>query len=108
MSRLTRVLEEQVRAFHQAPLDDDWAYLILDGVWIKVRRRFGPQRALEASLEVGRTALIHRGAALAAPAAGAGPQKLKGGLTREGGGRPRTPAMGGALPYADGKSDLLR
>jgi putative transposase len=46
VSRLTRVLDEQVRAFHQAPLDDDWAYLIRDGVWIKVRRSFGPQRVL--------------------------------------------------------------
>lgn len=46
VSRLTRVLDEAVRAFHTAPLDDDWAYLVLDGVWIKVRRSFGPQRVL--------------------------------------------------------------
>lgn len=46
VSRLTRVLDQAVRAFHQAPLDDDWAYLILDGVWLKVRRAFGPQRVL--------------------------------------------------------------
>jgi len=46
VSRLTRVLDQAVRAFHQAPLDDDWAYLILDGVWLKVRRVFGPQRVL--------------------------------------------------------------
>jgi len=31
---------------HQARLDDDWVYLILDGVWLKVRRAFGPQRVL--------------------------------------------------------------
>ena len=46
VSKLTRVLDAQVRAFRQAELGDDWAYLILDGVWIKVRRSFGPQRVL--------------------------------------------------------------
>jgi putative transposase len=46
VSKLTRLLDGQVRAFHQAPLGDDWAYLFLDGVWIKVRRSFGPQRVL--------------------------------------------------------------
>ncbi|MBI4166305.1 MAG: transposase [Acidobacteria bacterium] len=38
VSRLTRVLDWQVEASHQARLDDSWAYLILDGVWMKVRR----------------------------------------------------------------------
>lgn len=46
VSRLTRVLDAQVRAFHQAELGDDWAYLFLDGVWMKVRRAWGPQRVL--------------------------------------------------------------
>jgi putative transposase len=46
VSRLTRVLDEAVKKFHHAPLDDDWAYLILDGVWMKVRRVWGPQRVL--------------------------------------------------------------
>lgn len=46
VSRLTRVLDQQVQKFHQAPLSDDWMYLLLDGVWIKVRRSFGPQRVL--------------------------------------------------------------
>jgi transposase-like protein len=46
VSRLTRVLDAQVRAFQEAPLADDWAYLLLDGVWMKVRRSFGPQRVL--------------------------------------------------------------
>ena len=46
VSRLTQALDGAVRAFHTAPLDDDWAYLIFDGVWIKVRRSFGPQRVL--------------------------------------------------------------
>lgn len=46
VSRLTRVLDEQVRAFREAEVGDDWAYLILDGVWMKVRRAWGPQRVL--------------------------------------------------------------
>jgi transposase-like protein len=46
VSRLTRVLDGQVRAFQEAKLEDDWAYLLLDGVWMKVRRSFGPQRVL--------------------------------------------------------------
>lgn len=46
VSQLTRVLDRQVEQFHSAPLDDEWAYLILDGVWLKVRRAFGPQRVL--------------------------------------------------------------
>src|SRR5713101_3518320 len=46
VSRLTRVLDEEVEKFHHAPLGDDWCYLILDGVWLKVRRAFGPQKVL--------------------------------------------------------------
>jgi transposase-like protein len=46
VSRLTRVLDQAVEKFHRAPLEDVWAYLLLDGVWIKVRRAFGPQRVL--------------------------------------------------------------
>jgi putative transposase len=46
VSRLTRVLDRAVQAFHQRRLKDDWAYLVLDGVWLKVRRAFGPQRVL--------------------------------------------------------------
>jgi putative transposase len=46
VSRLTRVLDREVQKFHQARLEDDWAYLLLDGVWMKVRRAFGPQRVL--------------------------------------------------------------
>jgi len=44
--KLTRLLDAQVRAFHDAPLGKDWANLFLDGVRIKVRRSFGPQRLL--------------------------------------------------------------
>ena len=43
---LTRVLDAQVRAFQEASCGDAWAYLFLDGVWIKVRRSFGRQRLL--------------------------------------------------------------
>src|SRR5215467_8933084 len=46
VSKLTRVLDQAVQAFHQRPLVDEWAYLVLDGVWLKVRRAFGPQRVL--------------------------------------------------------------
>lgn len=46
VSRWTRVLDREVEKFHGARLDDDWAYLLLDGVWMKVRRSFGPQRVL--------------------------------------------------------------
>jgi putative transposase len=46
VSKLTRGLDAQVRAFQEAALGDDWAYLFLDGVWIKVRRSCGPQRVL--------------------------------------------------------------
>ena len=46
VSRLTRVLDRQVQKFHHAPLGDDWCYLMLDGVWLKVRRAFGPQKVL--------------------------------------------------------------
>jgi putative transposase len=46
VSRLTRVLDREVEKFRQAPLQDRWAYLILDGVWLKVKRAWGPQRVL--------------------------------------------------------------
>lgn len=46
VSRLTRVLDEQVGAFHRACLDDEWACLVLDGVWMKMRCSSGPQRML--------------------------------------------------------------
>jgi putative transposase len=46
VSQLTRVLDQAVEAFHHRALGDDWAYLFLDGVWLKVRRATGPQRVL--------------------------------------------------------------
>jgi len=46
VSRLTRTLDREVQKFHRAKLTDHWAYLLLDGVWMKVRRAFGPQRVL--------------------------------------------------------------
>jgi putative transposase len=46
VSRLTRTLDREVKKFHHATLADDWTYLLLDGVWMKVRRAFGPQRVL--------------------------------------------------------------
>lgn len=43
VSNLTRDLDGAVRQFHQAPLKDEWAYLFLDGVALKVRRPAGRQ-----------------------------------------------------------------
>lgn len=43
VSNLTRDLDQAVKEFHQAPLKDEWAYLFLDGVSLKVRRPAGRQ-----------------------------------------------------------------
>jgi len=44
VSKLCRSLDRMVRAFHQAPLKDEWAYLFLDGVSLRVRRPSGRKR----------------------------------------------------------------
>lgn len=44
VSRLTRDLDQAVAQFHQAPLTDDWRYLFLDGVSLRVRRPGGRKR----------------------------------------------------------------
>jgi len=44
VSQLTRSLDGLVKAFHQARLADEWAYLFLDGVSLRVRRPSGRQR----------------------------------------------------------------
>ena len=44
VSRLIRDLDQAVRDFHRAPLTDDWAYLFLDGVSLRVRRPAGRKR----------------------------------------------------------------
>jgi transposase-like protein len=41
VSRLSRKLDGLVRTFHQARLQDEWAYLFLDGVSLRVRRPSG-------------------------------------------------------------------
>ena len=41
VSKLTRDLDEAVRRFHQAGLSDDYVYLFLDGVSLRVRRPTG-------------------------------------------------------------------
>jgi putative transposase len=43
VSNLTRDLDSAVAEFHRAPLKDEWAYLFLDGVSLKVRRPAGRQ-----------------------------------------------------------------
>jgi putative transposase len=44
VSNLIRDLDEAVRQFHQAQLREEWAYLFLDGVSLRVRRPAGRQR----------------------------------------------------------------
>ena len=44
VSKLSRRLDGLVRAFHQARLKDEWAYLFLDGVSLRVRRPSGRKR----------------------------------------------------------------
>jgi putative transposase len=44
VSKLTRDLDEAVRQFHAARLNDDYAYLFLDGVSLRVRRPAGRKR----------------------------------------------------------------
>ena len=48
VSKLTRDLDEAVRQFHQARLSDDYVYLFLDGVSLRVRRPAGPQAGADA------------------------------------------------------------
>jgi putative transposase len=43
VSNLTRDLDAAVKQFHAARLNDEWAYLFLDGVSLKVRRPAGRQ-----------------------------------------------------------------
>jgi putative transposase len=44
VSNLSRDLDEAVKAFQKAPFADDWAYLFLDGVSLRVRRPSGRKR----------------------------------------------------------------
>jgi len=44
VSRLARSLDKLVKDFHQAQLKDEWAYLFLDGVSLRVRRPSGQKR----------------------------------------------------------------
>ncbi len=44
VSKLTRELDAAVRKFHQARLKDEWVYLFLDGVSLRVRRPAGRKR----------------------------------------------------------------
>ena len=38
VSTVTKNLDRLVKRFHEAPLKDEWAYLFLDGVSLRVRR----------------------------------------------------------------------
>jgi len=44
VSQLTRNLDAMVQTFHQQPLQDEWAYLFLDGVSLRIRRPSGRKR----------------------------------------------------------------
>ena len=44
VSQLTRNLDAMVQVFHQQPLQDEWAYLFLDGVSLRIRRPSGRKR----------------------------------------------------------------
>jgi putative transposase len=44
VSRLCRSLDEAVKEFHEQPLQDEWAYLFLDGVSLRMRRPAGRKR----------------------------------------------------------------
>lgn len=44
VSNLSRHLDRLVKAFQQAPLKDEWAYLFLDGVSLRMRRPSGRKR----------------------------------------------------------------
>jgi putative transposase len=48
VSRITRSLDEVVEQFHQARLTDDYAYLFLDGVSLRMRRPAGRQAGAHA------------------------------------------------------------
>ena len=41
---LTRDLDQEVGEFHQSRLSDDYAYLFLDGVSLRIRRSAGRKR----------------------------------------------------------------
>src|SRR5438093_3807435 len=44
VSRLTRSLDGLLKKFREAPLQDEWAYLFLDGISLRVRRPAGRKR----------------------------------------------------------------
>ncbi|MBX3331386.1 MAG: transposase [Nitrospira sp.] len=44
VSRLAQPLDQAVTQFHRATLRDDWQYLFLDGVSLRVRRQSGRKR----------------------------------------------------------------
>jgi putative transposase len=44
VSKLSRSLDQAVKQFQEAPIKDEWAYLFLDGVSLRVRRPGGRKR----------------------------------------------------------------
>ena len=46
VSRIARRLDREVERFHRSPIDDDIRYLLLDGVYLRVKGATGVQRKL--------------------------------------------------------------
>ena len=46
VSRIARSLDAEVQRFHAEPLDDAWRYLLLDGVYLRVKGAAGVKRRL--------------------------------------------------------------
>ena len=46
VSRISRSLDREVARFHEAPISDDVLYLLLDGVYLRVKAAAGVQRKL--------------------------------------------------------------
>jgi transposase-like protein len=44
VSKVSRSLDQAVKQFQEAPIKDEWAYLFLDGVRLRVRRPAGRKR----------------------------------------------------------------
>jgi transposase-like protein len=51
VSQLSRDLDRLVKQFHEARLKDEWVYLFLDGVSLRVRRPSGRKRVQMLLLE---------------------------------------------------------
>src|SRR3970040_2541115 len=72
VSTITKSLDRLVRRFHESALKDEWAYLFLDGVSLRVRRPAGRKRVQMLVAYGGRTGGQRRLLAFV-PSPGGGP-----------------------------------